>query len=126
MRRHRLLLGVGVLALLLGVAGPFLLLRMTSPEPGITWENFRRIRVGMTAREVELLLGRRPDYHKPIDTAGRFSESWLVDYKLLLIEYRTDGLVSDGLMRDNDTNDVELLSDKPGGFLDRLRRLLRL
>jgi hypothetical protein len=57
MRRRRLLLVVGA-ATLLAVAGYGLLRWLTAPTPGVTWENFRRLREGMTFQEVEALLGK--------------------------------------------------------------------
>jgi hypothetical protein len=55
MRRRRLLLAVGMVVLL-GVAG-FGLHWLTRPTPGITWDNFRRLRKGLSAKDVEALLG---------------------------------------------------------------------
>ena len=59
MSRRRLLLGAGPVALL-GMAGVALLLWLTRPTPGVTWENFRCLREGMSVRDVEALLGK-PD-----------------------------------------------------------------
>jgi hypothetical protein len=59
MRRLRLLLGVGAVPLLV-VAGFGLLLWITRPTPGVTWENFHRLRCGMSERDVKRLLGE-PD-----------------------------------------------------------------
>jgi hypothetical protein len=58
-RRRRLLLAVGALALI-GVAGFAFFLWLTSPTPapGVTWENSRRLRAGMSVRDVEALLGK--------------------------------------------------------------------
>jgi hypothetical protein len=69
MSRRRLLLGMGSVALL-GVAGFVLLLWLTTPTPGVTWENFRRLRKGMSARHVEAVLGEQslPDVKQGIYT----------------------------------------------------------
>ncbi len=58
MSRRRLLLGVGVVALVVGVVGLDFFLWLTSPTPGATLENFRCLRYGMSIRKVEALLGR--------------------------------------------------------------------
>lgn len=58
MGRRRLLLGVGAVVLLGGLA---LFHWLTAPTPGVTWDNFRRLRKGMSARQVEALLGKPPD-----------------------------------------------------------------
>jgi hypothetical protein len=56
MRKRRLLLRVGALALL-GAAGFLLYCWAVSPTPGVTEKNFRRLRVGMSVSEVEALFG---------------------------------------------------------------------
>lgn len=75
MRRRRLLLGAGLLALVAAAGlAPFLCL--TTPKSGPTLENFRRVRVGMTAKQAESILapagarGRSPEggdlsWHQP-------------------------------------------------------------
>jgi hypothetical protein len=65
MKWRLLLLGAGVLALV-GVAG-LLVLWFTTPEPGVTKANYRRLGVGMTEAEVEHVLGRQG---KLIPTGG--------------------------------------------------------
>src|SRR5262249_29487410 len=56
MGRRRLLIGCGA-AILLAVAGFAFVHWLTTPPPGVTLENFRRLRQGMTISEVEALLG---------------------------------------------------------------------
>ena len=56
MRRRRLLLTVGAVALL-GVAGFAMFIWLISPTPGVTLENFRRLLEGMSTTDVEALLG---------------------------------------------------------------------
>ena len=60
MSRPRLLLGVVVVALL-GVVGFVIILWLTTPAPapvpGVTWEDFRRLREGTSVMDAEALLG---------------------------------------------------------------------
>jgi hypothetical protein len=56
MFRRRLLLGAGAVALF-GAVGFVVFLWFASPTPGVTWENFHRLQEGMSARDVEALLG---------------------------------------------------------------------
>jgi hypothetical protein len=56
MRRRRLLLVVGAVALL--VTGLALFLWLMGPTPGVTWENFHRLREGMSVIDVQALLGQ--------------------------------------------------------------------
>jgi hypothetical protein len=56
MRRRRLLRGVGA-ATLLVVAGFGLLVWIMTPTPGVTWDNFHRLRLGMTEKDVSAILG---------------------------------------------------------------------
>jgi hypothetical protein len=60
MRQCRVLLGVG--AVVVGYAFLAWLMR-PGPVPAITWENFRRLRVGMSAKNVEALLGKPHEMH---------------------------------------------------------------
>jgi hypothetical protein len=60
MRRRRLLLGAGLLAVLALVAGPIAwvsYLPRPGIRPGVTEENGWRIKEGMTNAEVESILG---------------------------------------------------------------------
>jgi hypothetical protein len=70
MFRRRLPLSVGA------VAGFALFLWLMSPTPGITWDNFRRLRVGMSVRDVEALL--REPFRMPEHTDYSFI-SWRGD-----------------------------------------------
>ena len=67
MRRRRLLLGSGALALL-GLAGMLVVTQLLRAGPAITPASYERIREGMTEAEVEAVLGGPPgDY-----TNGRY------------------------------------------------------
>jgi hypothetical protein len=130
MRRRKWLLIVTALALL-GVAGFFLFLWATSTAPvsGVTLENFRRLRVGMSSSEVEGLLG------KPQKTLKRDWENWdwtiwptkevaiylLFDRDLLLWFGKASRPGQDGKP---DCIIEFLQSTEPTGFLDRNRSWL--
>lgn len=130
MSRRRLLLGVGAVALL-GLAG-FLLLWLTSPTPGVTWENFRRLRKGMPTRHVEALLGEPslPDVKQGIWTL----RLWKGEEVAMSLSFESGALhhgsafpaqflgqaVIKGFVH------VEQVPPVEETFLDRIRRLLRL
>jgi hypothetical protein len=59
MRRRRLLLGAGLLAIA-GLAGLLVALLIPRPGDGITEANFGRLRQGMTESEVETVFGCPP------------------------------------------------------------------
>ena len=63
MRRRWLLLVVGAAALLGVVESALVICWLTTPPPAVTWENFRRLRKGMSERDVVGLLGEseQPD-----------------------------------------------------------------
>ena len=61
MSRLRLLMSVGAVALL-GMAGFALLLWYFTPAPGVTWENYRRLRPGMSARALRRCSENRTRY----------------------------------------------------------------
>ncbi len=82
MFRRRLLLVVGAVVLL-GVAGFFLFLWLTNPTPGVTWDNFRRLRKGMSERNVEAFLGE-PQSLLVDPRHGSTSKSWRVAFHLVL------------------------------------------
>jgi hypothetical protein len=82
MRRRRLLLVVGA-AILLVVAGFALLLWLTTPTPGVTLENFRRLRVGMSAKDVEALLGQ-PQEVSALQSIPGISRCWRRDGEVVI------------------------------------------
>jgi hypothetical protein len=126
MRRRRLLLGAGLLALLLGVAGLLLLPRMLAPKPGVTLENFRRIRRGMTLAEVEAAFGRPAD--ERVDSAEQHTcLEWAEGQYCVTIVFE-DGLVEWGMLQDSaypitDDRTRSILGENKG-ILNRLCRLL--
>jgi hypothetical protein len=59
--RKRLLWGVAALACVAVVSAAVVMLLKPLPSPGVTPENFKRLRVGMTEREAVAILGRPAD-----------------------------------------------------------------
>jgi hypothetical protein len=137
MGRRKLLLGVGT-ATLLVLAGHLLLPLLPRPGAGITPDNYERIQVGMTEKEVEAVLGARAgDYsggrayfpaseHRPrIPRAIRPRERgfgpdetlhmWAGDEVAVYVWFDGAGRAVDKMLR-------PLRPD--GGPWDRLRRLL--
>ena len=84
MRRRRLLFGVGALALL-GV-GFALLTWLSTPTPGVTWENFRHLRRGMSVGDVEAVLGEPNQAFKTASNGTRrdWWDEWDQDIKIHL------------------------------------------
>jgi hypothetical protein len=66
MRRRQLLAGTCGL-LLLGLLAGLCVWSLALPRPGITRENYERIREGMTIEEVEAVLGKHHYRLKPIN-----------------------------------------------------------
>src|SRR5579864_6841898 len=54
---RRRLLVLGLAGLPVGAAGLAVALVALRPEPGVTPENFRRLRIGMSEKEAEAILG---------------------------------------------------------------------
>src|SRR5262249_61720109 len=59
-----------LLLALVGIAGTHGMLWLTTPTPGLTEENVRRLRAGMTVQDVERLFGG-PATYEPIAIAER-------------------------------------------------------
>jgi hypothetical protein len=125
MRRRRLLLVVGLLvAATLGIG---LYLWITTPRPGVTRENFRRLRVGMTLQEAEEIMGGRAK-EEPSGWKGPPIWVWRdgpVLVGVFLDEARcvTGGLYQDISYPSTDKRRVGELGEEESA-LDRLRRLL--
>jgi hypothetical protein len=84
MRRRRLLVGLGAVALL-GVAG--LLIWSARPTPAVTWENFRLLRMGMSPKDVEALLGEPHDVYEFPTATDRF---WCGEEVVVLLSFDAD------------------------------------
>ncbi len=131
MRWRRLLLVVGAVALL-GLAGLFLFLWLTSPTPGVTWNNFRRMRVGMSAKDVEALLGDPYDAHEfmldgldPLPVAK--CKYWRGKDVIIALSFDTADWVVAGeaAPREEDfVNNCHVEEIRPENLLDRLHRWL--
>jgi hypothetical protein len=124
MRRRRLLLGIGVAAVL--GAGLLVASAPSLPATGVTLENYHRLRAGMTRREVKSILGEPSRLAVACPSMGELPPIKGVLWKV----------------NDFQANEVEivLLFDRTGrlewgrgnlqplqaadGLLDRLRRLL--
>jgi hypothetical protein len=134
MRRRRLLLVVGTVALL-GTAGFALFLWLTSPTPGASLDNFRRLRKGVSETYVETVLG------KPEQAGGEFSNTftaragtytgtlqWRNGNLFIAIQFKV-GRAWDGyttLINPSTAVQAEPLRSDDETFLDRVRRWLRL
>ena len=116
MRRRRLLLGAGALALL-GLAG--LVTWDAVPRPGVTRANGERIQEGMTEEQVVAILGRAPDRH-PAVVPGYAAPGtaraayWKGDNGYITVTFTEGGIV---------TRTISSWGPEPG-LLDRLCRLL--
>jgi hypothetical protein len=118
MRRRRLLLGAGLLALLVSAG---ILLWFSSRWPGVTQANFDRIQKGATLDEVKALLGGRPhrkdDYHVVIEATGE---------KFDMIRYQWEApniVVSVVINKENRVYDKDIVVWDES-FMDRLLRLV--
>jgi hypothetical protein len=123
MRRCRLLLGAGMVALL-GVAGFVLFVWLTTPTPGVTWENFRRLRVGMSLEDVEQMLGRQEQSMEwGFGAATRY---WWGEDVVVDLTFDTDQRLLNGTAspRGSTLTEWEQLPGTDGNFLDRVRRWL--
>ena len=120
MRRRRLLLGVGALTLL-GVVGFALLTCLSSPTPGVTWENFRRLRVGMSLEDAEALLGQpKAGFNSAL--AGMVDRYWISDGNLICLTFVSDRLEWGGWNLGGN-GELEFIPMNES-LLDRIRRWL--
>ncbi len=125
-RRGRLLLGVGAVVLM-GVAAIALLLGFTdtATTPGVTWENYRGLREGMSASEVESMLGKPHFTSKSLFSTLKTWQSDEVTISLTFDGERLKhGLAHPPLTAGQDLSSVQHLERirKPEGFLDCFRR----
>ena len=123
-RRRRLLLRVGAVVLL-GLAGFALLLWLTSPVPGVvSWENYRRLRIGMSSSEVEALLGTPQDALPTRDLRYNVWQELRVWHGFRCsLTFTEEGRLLDGGC-DHEGVVYGILTDADETFLERIRRLL--
>jgi hypothetical protein len=127
MRRRRLLLGLTGVALLV-VAGFGVLIWLTSPTPGVTLDNFRRLREGMSIRDVEALLGK-PD--RVFEGAARTHRVWRGEEVVISLTWDADdadrlwvGFAEPPGQEWNPNTGYYERIQKDESFLDRIRRWL--
>jgi hypothetical protein len=132
MRRRRLLLGAGVLALVMTALGAFLW--FATPTPGVTRDNFRRLKLGMTEPEAERLLGGPGEVNPvPFSYVGTRELEWTgngVTIRLRFRQYcrifdleRPDGQMAlyQGLLMRPDSDEWEPVEASHDDLLTRLR-----
>ena len=129
MRRRRLLLGMA--AILLTVGGLALVHWLTAPTPGVTWENFRHLRIGMSVKDLEALLG------EPYETAeqpdGVIQRVWRGEEVEITLWFGTE---EDDVFRGRLASGAASFPRQPNSYvenmcpdesvLDRIRRWLHL
>jgi hypothetical protein len=121
MGRRRLLVMTGAAALL-GVAAFVLFLWLTTPAPGITWENFRHLQLGMSANAVQGLLGEPAE---ALDSSR--AKIWRGEAVVIYLFFDADQRVKDGIAA---SQEQDFSTGKAVGlrrydsFLDRIRRWL--
>jgi hypothetical protein len=125
MRRRRLLLGAGLLGLV-ALAGLAAFVRFTAPTPGVTVENYRRLRIGMTAQQVEAILGEGPTSQQPTAARGRWQKYWKGKELTIYLLFERDGIVLRGNAgpADRDPFFGEVEVRESDSFIDRLHRWL--
>jgi hypothetical protein len=115
---RRLLVVAGALGLL-GLVGLFLVGSLLAPGPGVTRENFLRLRAGMRLAEVEATLGGRGS---PIDGHGpEWSCVWQRETTEIVLRFDGQRRLVDGVAIGEGWTESFPSNE---GFLDRLRRLL--
>ena len=114
---RRRLFGVGAVALL-GVVGFVTFLWLTSPNPGASWDNFRRFREGMPVRDVEALLGKPCEVYESPTYPTR---CWRGEEVEISLTFFSDTLLCG--YADLSNGDREYIR-RDETFLDRIRRWL--
>jgi len=125
MRRRRLLVGVGAVALL-GVAGFASYLWLTSLAPGVTWASFRRLRLLMSSRDVEGVLGKP---HETFETPAYTNKCWRGHEVVISATFVHDRLHSARAVPPDPQNPDTVhreYAPPDESFLDRIRRWLHL
>jgi hypothetical protein len=131
MRRRRLLQGVGVLILLLGLAGYVLpKVLIPAPQPGVTRDNFYRLRQDMTEAEVLALLGfGGEEIIETVTPIGLKPRQWDDKKSLRIVLYfDRQGRVAGGDLIERGSQRVEYIESlgtpRNGSVFDRLRAWL--
>ena len=115
MSRRWLLLGVGVVGLLVAGFALFSWLATPAPIPGITWGNFLRLRMFMSVKDVEGLLGEKHQTHK---TPTYTQEFWgREDEAIISVCFVKDRLWCGRAVRPGSS----FGEDVPCSLLDRIR-----
>ena len=127
MRRGPLLLGAVALGML-GLAAFALSLWLTTPSPGVTLENFRRIHVGMSQERAEAMLGRPAEgVWDGIPSLCPPTHVWVEGELYVYLDICEDGQVVGGVAfagaGDGAKQEVPLSVSE--NWLDCLRRWLR-
>ena len=123
MSRRRLLILMSAVALL-GMAGFALNLWLTTPTPGVSMENFRRLQIGMPASAVYALLGD-PYKVSEGDFEGATERLWGGQEVEIILVFKRDRLFG-GVASPPGQHAVGHVERVPMDetFLDRIRRLL--
>jgi hypothetical protein len=114
--RKRWLVVAGALALV-GMASIMLYCWAVSPAPGVTEENFHRLRMGMTDREVEVLFGR------PADDSSHRQRRWNSEKAIVFVSLDEQGRVSHACIFDGN-DQREPVGLREVSLWDRLRAWL--
>ncbi len=122
MSRRGVLLAVGALALL-GLAGFVTFLYLTRPAPGVTPENFQRLRLGMTESQVEAVLGSAGEDYPGAPAGPDRVLAW-DGPGIEVVVYFTKGRVSRGVLLRQDGTWVQTEDADNLPWIDRLRLLV--
>jgi hypothetical protein len=131
MGRRRLLLVPGA-ATLFVVWGLALLLWLTTSTaaPGVSWENYRRLRIAMPARDVEVLLGKPHEVFPLQSKSGEpygWTSLWRGEHVVIRLSFELDQGLASGQAasqeEDFGTGQVENLHYDES-ILDRIRQWL--
>jgi hypothetical protein len=127
-RRYRLLLGLGSLVMLGLLACHITFMWFTTPRfgpPGITWKNFRQLRVGMTESCVREILGEPVHISESLQQMRKMVV-WRGDEEDVIIHliFGADNCVVWGGGTTGDWAGQPIPLETGGGPLDRLRHLL--
>jgi hypothetical protein len=119
MQRPRVLLGAG-LGVLVGILIAVLAFPLFAPKPGITLENFHRLRQGMTLANINAILG--------VDKGGTWADGWVNvnTGTQIILTFDSGGRLIEGQAYARDIHGKYLEESLPKpGLLERFRTLLR-